>query len=55
MKHTLNLIAVTVCTLVSRAAPAKAAPDMSLTRFAAHLRRQSPSTSVSRTPLLMAI
>jgi hypothetical protein len=33
MKHTLNLIAATVCTLASLVAPAKAAPDMSLTRF----------------------
>jgi N-acyl homoserine lactone hydrolase len=33
MKHTLNLIAATVCTLASLAAPAKAAPDMSLARF----------------------
>jgi glyoxylase-like metal-dependent hydrolase (beta-lactamase superfamily II) len=33
MKHTLNLIAATVCTLASLAAPVKAAPDMSLTRF----------------------
>jgi N-acyl homoserine lactone hydrolase len=33
MNRTLSLIAATVCTLASLAAPAQAAPDMSLTRF----------------------